>query len=304
MVNLGSSSDDMSTETGSNPMLPRTLNIGNSVLTMPLAGARAAPKKFTGKYSKIRGFILHYELLLAQHNILRNTDRCELITRYCSTKVTEFIQALSSYNDKDWDALREDLLKYYDADLDSKKYRVPDLAKFAKQSKDKKIRNLSAWREYGRKFITIGGWLVKKKKITDHEYATLYWSGIPRNLRGKIENRLLAADPARSLVNPFKVSEINKAAEGLLQRDRFDSQYNESDDNSDSEVEEDSDSESSNDSEDELRRLRRRIKKKAKYQKKARFSVSESDSDSSEDENPQVKQKTAKNIKKKVELKV
>ena len=63
---------------------------------------------------------------------------------YCSQKVTEFIQALTTYSEKKWDKPKEDLLKYYDADLDNKKYRTRDLVKMVKECKEKKLENLSA----------------------------------------------------------------------------------------------------------------------------------------------------------------
>ncbi|KZP10548.1 hypothetical protein FIBSPDRAFT_758114, partial [Athelia psychrophila] len=275
----------------------------NSTLTMPLKHAKTAPAKFRGKYNKIREFIMHYELLLALHNVTSESDKCDLVTRYCSTEVTEFIKALPSYNNDKWNELRDDLLKYYDADQDLKKYHAPDLSKFARTSRKGKIRRLSEWRKYGRKFITIGGWLLKKKKISESEFATQYWNGIPRSFRSKIENRLLAKDPARSLTEPFKVSEINSAAEGLLQRDRFDSYLNNSDDSSDGSDSDSDDNDSSSDSDDDLRKLRNKLKKKVKVPtKKARFSVSESDSDSSDNETP-AKNRVSKSLKRKVNSK-
>jgi hypothetical protein len=95
---------------------------GTSILTMPLPDTKAAPEKFRGRYTRIKSFLIHYELLLEQNNVLSDKDKCELITRYCSRKVTEFIQALPSYTEKKWEKLKEDMLKYYDADLDNKKY--------------------------------------------------------------------------------------------------------------------------------------------------------------------------------------
>jgi hypothetical protein len=84
---------------------------GNSILTMPLPDTKAAPEKFRGRYTRIKSFLIHYELLLDQNNVLSDKDKCELVTRYCSRKVTEFIQALPSYTDKKWANLKDDLLK-------------------------------------------------------------------------------------------------------------------------------------------------------------------------------------------------
>ena len=91
--------------------------------------------------------------------------------------------------------MKDDLLKYYDADLDNKKYSVRDLVNMVKACKDKKLKNLAAWREYRRRFITVGGWLRKKGKISVDKYETYYQNAIPITLWGKLENRLLAKDP-------------------------------------------------------------------------------------------------------------
>jgi len=158
------------------------------------------------------------------------------------------------------------------------------------------LKNLSAWREYGRKFITIGGWLLKKKKITDEEYATYYWNGIPRALRSKLENRLLATDPTRSLANPFAVDQINSAAEALLQRDRFDANFAGSDEEEDSDDEIDEEDETSDsDDEDELKRIEQRLRKRARFTKRI-----SSASDTDEDNTRTPKQRTVKEIKRKI----
>jgi hypothetical protein len=170
-----------------------------------------------------------------------------------------------------------------------------------KACKEKKLKNLSAWREYGRKFITIGGWLLKKNKLSNEEYATYYWNGIPKSLRVKLENRLLAKDPVRSLANPFGVEEINNAAEALLQRDRFDMNFAGSDeeDESDDEGKESDDESSDSESEDDLKTMRRRIRKKARFAKRK---SSASDSDDSDDDRPArtLKQRAAKELKRKI----
>jgi len=50
--------------------------------------------------------------------------------------------------------------------------------------------------------------VLKKNKLSNEEYAKYYWNGIPQSLRVKLENRLLAKDPVRSLANPFRIEEI------------------------------------------------------------------------------------------------
>ena len=149
---------------------------------MPLPDSRAAPEKFRGKSSKIKSFLIHYELLLDQNNVVADKDKCDLITRYCSTTVTDFIQALPSYTKRDWTELRKNLLTYYDADFDNKRYSVKDLEKLEKSCRSKYISDLKGWREYGRTFITMAGWLLKKDRISEGEFGLAYWAGIHKKL--------------------------------------------------------------------------------------------------------------------------
>ena len=140
---------------------------------------------------------------------------------------------------------------------------------------------------------------MKKNKISDDEYATYYWNGIPKVLRVKVENRLLARDPVRSLTTPFKVDEINASVEALLQRDRFDMNFAGSDEDDESEDEGDGGDETSDsEDEDELKTMRRRIRKHARYTKKR---GSASDSEDSDDEYPRtMKQQATREIKRKL----
>jgi hypothetical protein len=144
---------------------------------------------------------------------------------------------------------------------------------FPRKHKQKKIRNLGDWKKYCRAFIRVAGSLLTTKKIGSKEYATYFWQGIPRTLRARLENRLLAGDPVRDLSEPFEVDDIDRAAEAILQRDRFDRALDDSDsedeDSSGMDSSSDSDEESSeSESDDERERRKRRMKKKTRSRKK------------------------------------
>jgi hypothetical protein len=234
---------------------------------MPIPGTKLAPEKFRGDFHKVKEFIQHYERLCAQNNVVVDAEKCETLLRYCSRREKQTIKNIPSYGTKKWDRLRFDILKLYDADLDTKKYKVRDVRAFSKKHKQKKIRNLGDWKKYCRAFLRIAGSLLTEKKIGSKEYATYFWQGIPRTLRTRLENRLLAKDPIRDLSEPFEVDDIDRAAEAILQRDRFDRALDESDSESDDssgmESSSESDDESSeSESDDERERRKRRSRKK------------------------------------------
>src|SRR5882762_1871565 len=244
----------------------------NSVLTMPIPGTKLAPEKFRGDFHKVKEFIQHYERLCAQNNVSNDTEKCDTLLRYCSKREKQTIKNMSSFWKKSWGCLREDILRLYDADLDTRRYKVKDVRNFSKKQKVKKIRDLAAWKKYCRAFLRIAGSLLAEGKISDKEYAIYFWQGILKALRIRLENRILAKNPIRDLSEPFEAIEIDTAASAVLQRDRFDRAFDDSDSDSEgSSVEEsssESDDESSDsESEDEKEKRRRRLKKKLSHKR-------------------------------------
>jgi hypothetical protein len=232
---------------------------------MPIPGTKLAPEKFRGDFHKVKEFIQHYERLCIQNNVTVDTDKCETLLRYCSKREKQTIKNIPSYNARVWSRLRDDILRLYDADLDTKRYKVKDVRIFSKKQKSKKIRDLAAWKKYCRKFLRIAGSLLNGSKISQKEYATYFWQGIPKALKVRIENRILTRNPLRDLSEPYSITDIDAAAEAILQRDRFDVALDDSDSDGEgssgyesSSEDSGDDSSSDSDSEDEKRRKRKR----------------------------------------------
>jgi hypothetical protein len=254
----------------------------NSVLTMPIPGTKLAPEKFRGDFHKVKEFIQHYERLCAQNNVTADTDKCETLLRYCSKREKQTIKNISSFRAKSWGRLREDILRLYDADLDTRRYKVKDVRNFSRKQKTKKIRDLAGWKKYCRAFLRIAGSLLSAEKITEKEYATYLWQGIPKPLRVRLENRILTRNPVRDLSEPFSPDEIDTAAAAVLQRDRFDTAFDDSDSEADSSDDESSsgsdfDSSSESESEDEREKRKRRAKKRVKTKDSKPYSSGKED---------------------------
>jgi hypothetical protein len=199
-----------------------------SVNTLPVLGTKQAPEKFRGDYTKVDHFIKHFERLLAQHNVTDAAEKCQSVILYCSRSVVEFIQALDNYLTPNWDLLKKDIKDFYDADLDITRYKVKDLTAYVKKTKKAKMGTLSTWKKYARGFIRIGGWLKAQTKISETEHMVYFWEGIPRTMKKKIEERLLSKEPNRDMSKPFTVKEITDAAEAILQRNRFNNIFGDS----------------------------------------------------------------------------
>jgi hypothetical protein len=215
-----------------------------TVYDLPTPGTRTAPSQFKGNHNKVKKFLDHYERLLSQCNVIDDVERCQSILMYCNRRVSQFIEALDSFVAANWAELKKDILHYYDADLDKIRWREKDLALLTQNQRRSDISTLKAWKSYEREFICIGNWLKSKKKIDEQRYQAYFWSGLPKNLRRILEDRIIAQNPTLTLETPFSVDKVRKAAHVYFQRDRFANLIPDSDEEESSE-----DSDSSSDSE-------------------------------------------------------
>ncbi|GBE89494.1 hypothetical protein SCP_1601560 [Sparassis crispa] len=242
---------------------------------LPVLGMKGSPKKFKGSYAEVARFLQHYEWLCAQLNIVTAEDQVENVMQYCARSVRQFMESLSAYVTPDWNAFKRDVLTFYDADRDKRQYKVKDLEALVKESHRKPtIKNLGAWWEYSRNFLTVAGWLVNCGRISEVEQSLYFWKGVPRAFRQDLEPCLLAADPNHDMFIPFSMSSIRMKAKTILQCNRFhqDQLPSEDEDSSDDSDDADSDDDSS-DSEDsssaeETHRQKCKDKKKKQSMKK------------------------------------
>jgi hypothetical protein len=196
-----------------------------SVLTLPLLGTRGAPELFQGEYSRVRYFIDHYERLCAIHSVTSDQEKVEAILQYCSSQVRETIEGMTHFFIPDWDLLKADILKVYDASLAEQRFTDMHLRALITESHINPIRSLNDFQSYNRSFIRVGGWLKNKGKITEQEFNRYFWAGLPETFRSTIELRLLQQNPLLDVSKPFPYADVMKASEALLRRDRFDTDF-------------------------------------------------------------------------------
>ncbi|KAH9855427.1 hypothetical protein C2E23DRAFT_724041, partial [Lenzites betulinus] len=192
-----------------------------SVLDMPVEGSRRAPKQFRGEASDVEPFLRKYERLALSYH-LSNQEKCETVTDYCGRVVRETIEGFPSYQQGNWTQLKEDIRVFWNADLESKRFRIKDLQRFVSESKQEPVKELRDWRQYLRNYVRIAGWLQGKQKISEADYAYYMWIGLPKPFRRQLEPRILLEDPAHDMSVPFSPQAMDRAAKSILSVDRFD----------------------------------------------------------------------------------
>ena len=243
----------------------------------PTPRSRNAPKQFRGRFDEVGPFLEEFNRLAVAYN-LSNDDKFKLITHYVSRSVRETIEGLSSYASKDWDAFDKALKNLYNYIKTDRKYRTKDLSKFARKSRETKIKDLYSFNKYRRRITRIGGWLLQREKISPSEYDKYFWKGLPPSTRNKLEHRILQMKPNWDLSIPYTAEDMTAAAEHVFSVTRFYDQDSSdgSDDDSSSESGSDSGSESESDSFDsendsddgkKKKKTRRTLKSKNKSKK-------------------------------------
>jgi hypothetical protein len=139
-----------------------------SVLDMPLRGSKDASKTFRGHHSEIEYFIVHYDKLLVKFRVADPYDCCECVLDYCSTEVQGFIRASEYYQNRNWPELRRELLKCYDADRATSRYKPSDIAMYTLKTQWKPFHNLSQWKKY---YITAD----VSTEGADRKFSVLGW---------------------------------------------------------------------------------------------------------------------------------
>ena len=189
--------------------------------SMPLRGQKGSPKTFKGDYREIGRFINHIEKLFSKHQVLTDQERCEAVLEYCSMGVEDFIRQCINFVHPNWNLLRDELLKFYDAEKLTSKYEYADLQRFILRHHKKKCQSLSKWKEYYRKYITIAGQLKEQGVLSDRDYRAYFWKGLPKGLQKRLEVKLHSLDPTWDMSQPYNVADILTVADSHFLRNKF-----------------------------------------------------------------------------------
>jgi hypothetical protein len=256
---LPSHSTQPTTRTMANP-----LQVG--VNALPIQGKRDAPRTFKGSYDKVEDFLKTMDKLYARYQVTTQKDKVEAILPYCSTKVQDFIKTSSAYRTPDWAKLKAHMMVYYDADRATRKYVPKDIIEFTLIWNQKPITNLTTWKKYYRDYHAIAGSMFDRGEMSQKDFDTYFWLGLPKDLRAIFEPKLQAQILDYDASQPYELEKIETVAENYFKRNKFTEMvfnplHYHIDEESDSESDDDSD-DSDSDSDYERRRKRRHKKKK------------------------------------------
>ncbi|KAI0026594.1 hypothetical protein K488DRAFT_75222 [Vararia minispora EC-137] len=228
-------------------------------LGMPLPKTRGAPPTFKGHYGDVENFLMHFEELCQIHGITDGPTRCRMIVRYCSTNVRNTVEGISGFAKGNWQKVRSEMLKLWDAEFRQERYGLDDLEKYVDKKRRLKMKSLEQWRKYTR------------GNLSKDEYQQSFWEGIHSHFAQRLEDKLELMYPDWDRKRPWTYDQTTKAAELLLKRGTYAQrrQRLQKDNDSESDPESDDESGSSSSEEEETRTRSRSGKSKASKVKPA-----------------------------------
>ncbi|KAJ6624339.1 hypothetical protein B0H10DRAFT_1645136, partial [Mycena sp. CBHHK59/15] len=188
-------------------------------LDMPIRVPRRLPRFFVGNIRSL-AFIQHYDRLLNKCRVTDEKERCKCVLEYCSTDVQNFIQSSEYFIKNNWTQLHKEILKFYDAELATQKYKPSDVVAYTLKSKNRPCYNLTQWKKYFTKYHSIAGGPLQQGHLNKENYQVYFWLGIHPTLRQILENRILQQNPWRNGEDEYTFKEISNAAEWYFRRNK------------------------------------------------------------------------------------
>ncbi|KAI5822080.1 hypothetical protein K523DRAFT_188277, partial [Schizophyllum commune Tattone D] len=200
-----------------------------TILDLPPPGAKNAPKTFHGRAGEVEGFLNHYEKLIQICNLATGAEKCKNVLLYCSSSVADFIRISDSYLKNDWEGLKKEINKWYNAEVARKRFKPIHVAKYVQEKRLEPIHNLTLWNKYYVGFKKRSGRLVSEGLMSKAKEAWYFRHGIHTELWEKLSATLASLDPLHDPAVPHSIDDICAAADVRLKRENFDDMQEDAD---------------------------------------------------------------------------
>jgi hypothetical protein len=210
-----------------------------SYLELPSPNRSRAPRTFDGEPHSLEPFLETYEHLCERYKVTSSRERYQGLIRYCSDKVARKLRSLPSHAERDYDNLLKDLEYYFG--VKEVCLNMGKIDGFTAKWRHRKMRTLDEFKKYQLEFWKLVGLAKERKRISNREVCRYFWEGLNSSFRRQAESHMRMVNPELDVTVPFEISDIEKAANSVLNPNRFDQhlRYDSSDSESDSDEDDD-----------------------------------------------------------------
>ena len=190
---------------------------------LPPFSAKESPLQFTGISSEANDFLEQYEGLIFKHKLTLESDKVKGILRYCSQNIRDWIENRDAFLVPDWNQLKSDIQKYFDADQSQMPYNLGDVHNFSLRQSRKPITNLEDWHRYLRRYEAIAGRLKNNQIISLEQFHQYLWTGIEAKLRiNSVEPEMKRTYPNHDVTRFYSKAEVETVMERMFAQNKAD----------------------------------------------------------------------------------
>ena len=160
---------------------------------MPGRTSKDAPS-FSGRPKDLLDFFAQFEDL-ADSCGLTSQEKCRTVLRYLDSDTKELWVSFTESSQGDYDKFKTRILEEHPGADKGAQYVYHDLENIILRHVNQDISTETEFVEYSHKFRPVATWLVKNKKISEHEHDKLFWQGLPRHVQREITMQLQLDNP-------------------------------------------------------------------------------------------------------------
>jgi hypothetical protein len=230
---------------------------------MPSRKSKSAPH-FKG--DNVDDFLVEFEAAWKAAGLLEK-DACAQLPQYCSGKTKSGVAALlKDEGAETWEAAKEVMKSFYSSRDKKRNYTPVNFYTYIKANKPK-IKDRASLDTYYEGFVKRAQYLFAEEKLDEKEINRAFLKGLPSSLKKEISVYLRASEGKDHKYGKYpKASDACKAAQLILEDDRWGS---DSEKETETEFSDDSDaSDESSDSESEEEKPKKKKKSKVVVKKK------------------------------------
>ncbi|GJE97446.1 hypothetical protein PsYK624_136650 [Phanerochaete sordida] len=183
---------------------------------MPLRGEPGAPTFDPLQPRSLARYFDDLDDLFLRAGIRDDTEKKRHALRYVSLRDADCWELLDEFDLGSFDDWQRAILALYPGADDSHKYSRRDLEDLVQRWRATSVQTLGDWAEFSRDFVAISRWLLRHKRLSEHEQSTLCRDALADDVQRRVALRLEVKYPDTHPEDGYSFAQIDEAVRFVL----------------------------------------------------------------------------------------
>lgn len=193
---------------------------------LPALGKQGSPMLYEGtEFEDVEEWLDDFDALCDGYSV-SDEDKCRIVTRYVSHSVRVSIKSMPGYDEKEWDTMRDEMIRSYQSTALRIMWTIDNLRDVAKTAADLPMIRPGDFEAYLREFRSISHYLKSKGKLSEDTLDRTFWAGFPEPIKDKMVGAMYRISPREKAFTdssvPYTFATQLKAARMIFDASSFD----------------------------------------------------------------------------------